>query len=79
MTGALTYTCGMETQATSLRMPSFENGCAGKDRYPSEGSARSALQLLKRGEIRHRKSDGRWDKLDAYECPHCAEWHLGHP
>jgi hypothetical protein len=63
----------------TLLPASYTNGCAGKDDYPSESSAYVALGMLKRGEIRYRKSDVRWDTMDVYHCLHCEQFHIGHP
>jgi hypothetical protein len=51
--------------------PAFENGCAGKEAYPSKKAADSA-QLFR--EQQGVPSQG----MVAYNCKFCRQWHLGH-
>lgn len=45
------------------------NQCGRKIKYPSEESAlRGAASMEKK----------KAEKFDAYECPYCAGWHIGH-
>jgi hypothetical protein len=51
---------------------SWETGCAGKDRYPSEAAAEADLKRI--------KAEGRLHKacwLESYQCSSCTEWHIG--
>ena len=43
--------------------------CTGKVRYPAPGPATAAAERTTRGRYR----------LNAYHCPHCTGWHIGHP
>ncbi len=56
----------------------FMNGCAGKDRYPSESAADAALTAMKRGLLGRLHGDIRVDEMHSYECQFCGYWHHGH-
>lgn len=42
----------------------FETQCGGKNRHKSKGAAMTEAKHL--GDV------------DAYKCPHCGGWHVGH-
>jgi hypothetical protein len=43
--------------------------CGDKDAYSSAAAAE--------GSIKHAQRNGHW--VRAYTCPHCHQWHIGHP
>lgn len=62
----------------------YESGCAGKERYVSEGAAVAAAEYGKRKKVTrgNRMNRGEWDRIDPYLClfsePDEPHWHLGH-
>ena len=65
---------------------SWEKGCAGKERYPTEGAAEAHATFLYRGRLRvvpDRIPRQEWGAMLPYKCsfsdPENPHWHLGHP
>ncbi|MFV0678969.1 hypothetical protein [Ottowia sp.] len=48
------------------------NQCGRKARHPSEAGAKVAIAKLRRA------YGGAIGYLNAYKCPHCGAWHVGH-
>ena len=45
--------------------------CEGKRRFATQGEAHTAVQAAQKS-----ATGGRY--IDAYQCEHCAGWHIGH-
>jgi hypothetical protein len=43
--------------------------CTRKVRHPNQPAAHAAAK----------RAAGRGHRVNAYPCPHCAGWHIGHP
>jgi hypothetical protein len=60
---------GYEVGSMTVTKYSPRSQCHGKVPYQNEGVAISSITA----------NHGIWtEEYDAYECPHCSKWHIGH-
>lgn len=58
-----------EVAAAGLGLPP----CWRKEKHPNRGRAEAAMRSL----LRQDKARDT-DTINAYQCPYCREWHVGH-
>jgi hypothetical protein len=51
----------------------FQNGCLGKEAFPSESAAAAIIAERKKAKDIRRKH-----LLQSYRCEFCKDWHIGH-
>jgi hypothetical protein len=58
-----------ERPAVSSKRRHRRKACTGKVRHRDPAAARAAANAAR----------GRGHRVNAYPCPHCGGWHIGHP